>query len=95
MVVLSVRALSAAITFRRGDLLSAYSRMGWKQSQLEAMSSSATFRSGAFLWWGFAFILLFLGYLLWTKRYFTVRQPEFVPHDSPGLGNPESGASLE
>jgi len=67
---LVVRSVSAAITFGRGDLLRAYSRMGWKQPQLDLMNSSPLFRSGVMLWWGFGFTLIFAGYLLWTKRYF-------------------------
>lgn len=65
-----LRSVSAAITFRRADLLQAYSRMGWKGPQLQSMGSSPIFRSGVILWWSLAFMLLFLGYVVWLKKYF-------------------------
>jgi hypothetical protein len=67
---LTLRTVSAAITFRRGDLLRAYSSLGWKEPQLQAMASNPIFRSGVVLWWSLAFTLLFLGYVVWLKRYF-------------------------
>ena len=67
---LSLRIASAAITFHRGDLLQAYSSMGWKESQLQAMGSNPIFRSGVVLWWSLALTLLFLGYVVWLKKYF-------------------------
>jgi len=90
MVVL--RMISAILTFRRADLLQAYSKMGWSQTQLQQMSTNPGFRSGTvFLWWSVAFIALFLGYLVWIKRYFRgpaapgALEPE-TPYSPPSAG---------
>jgi len=70
VVALGLRLISSAITFRRGDLLGAYAKMGWKQAQLNAMGSNPLFMSGAILWWSLGFVLVFLGYVIWLRRYF-------------------------
>lgn len=70
VAALILRSISAAITNFRGNLLQAYSKMGWGQSQLEAMGSNPVFRSGMILWWSFGFTVLFLGYVIWLRRYF-------------------------
>jgi hypothetical protein len=66
-----LRAAAIAFTFRRANLLEAYSRMGWSSQQLQMMEANPMYRSGGFLWFGVAFLLIFLGYLLWIRRYFT------------------------
>jgi len=70
IVWLALRTISAAITFARGDLLQAYSRLGWKQAQLEAMSSSPALHGRLVLWWSLLYLLVILGYMVWIKRYF-------------------------
>jgi uncharacterized membrane protein len=70
IVSLALRAISAAITFARGDLLQAYSRLGWKQAQLEMMSRSPVLRGHIVLWWSLVYLLVGLGYMVWIKRYF-------------------------
>lgn len=70
MVSLALRIISAAITFAHGDLLQAYSRLGWKQAQIEAMSSSPVLRGRLVLWWSSVYLLVILGYMVWIKRYF-------------------------
>ena len=67
---LALRIISAAITFARGDLMQAYSRLGWKQAQLEAMSRSPVLRGHIVLWWSLLYLLAGLGYMVWIKRYF-------------------------
>lgn len=78
-IVIVIRLISAALTFGRADLLQAYARMGWSSAQLEVLSANPAMRSHVFLWWGLAFSLLFLGYLIWIKRY-------FVGPVSPAIG---------
>jgi len=68
--VLTLRTASAVVTYARGDLLQAYARMGWKDAQLQMMTESPIFRSHLILWWSVGFLLVFLGYMLWIKRYF-------------------------
>jgi len=69
IALLVLQAISAAVTFSRGDLLQAYSRMGWKSAQLQAMSDNPMLRGHLMLWWSLLFILLYIGYLVWVKRY--------------------------
>jgi hypothetical protein len=93
VVALTLRMVSSAITIRHADLTEAYSRMGWSQMQLEAMRSNPMFRGGAFLWWSFAFMVIYMGFLLWLKRYFRPAAPpgypELIPAESdhPQLGS--------
>ena len=70
VTALALRAISSGITYAHADLLQAYSRMGWKDAQLERLSESPIFRSHLFLWWSIGISLVFLGYLAWTKRFF-------------------------
>jgi hypothetical protein len=67
---LTLRAVSAVVTYARGDLLQAYARMGWKDAQLQVMNASPMFRSHMILWWSVGFLLAFLAYMIWIKRYF-------------------------
>ena len=67
---MTFRLLSSVFTIGRGNLMEAYSRMGWSHQQLEAMSANPMFRGNAILWWSMTFMVLYLGFLLWLKRYF-------------------------
>ena len=72
----TLRLISAAVTYRRDDLLQAYSRMGWSSDTLEQIRSNPGFRAGlGMLWWGLILTVIFLGYLLWIKRYFKAAAP--------------------
>ncbi len=71
VIALALRLASAIITFRHDDILRAYSKMGWSQTQLNALSANPGFRTGtSMLWWSLAFGIIMLLYLLWIKRYF-------------------------
>ena len=72
MTALTLRTASAIVTYARGDLLQAYSKMGWKDAQLQMMSESPIFRSHLILWWSVGFLLAFVGYMFWIKRYFNL-----------------------
>ena len=76
IVSMALRTISAAITFARGDLLQAYSRLGWKPAQIEAMSGSPVFRGRLTLWWSLLYLLVIVGYMLWIRRYFRATQSE-------------------
>lgn len=67
-----VRLVSVALTYARADLMQAYSRMGMSDAQLQVLNSNPMLRGHVLLWWGLLSMLLFFGYLLWLKRYFTV-----------------------
>jgi hypothetical protein len=68
---LVVRFASSAVTFERGNLMQAYAKMGWSQAQLEMMSNSPGVRPAVLLGISLIFIVPFLGYMIWIKRYFT------------------------
>lgn len=68
-----LRALSSILTFLKGNLFEAYSKMGMSQAQLQMMSSNPAMRSGFVLWMSLLFTLALLGYLAWIKRYFAPR----------------------
>jgi len=70
VITMAVLAVSAFITYRHGNLFQAYSKMGWKDAQLQAMSMNPAFRSGMVLYWSVGLMVLYFGYLLWMKRYF-------------------------
>src|SRR5262249_51974677 len=72
VVALSLRLVSAAITYRHADLMQAYAKMGWTDERIQMMSSNPVFRGNAMLWWGLGSSLMVLGYLFWVKRYFRV-----------------------
>jgi hypothetical protein len=76
VVAVALRWASAIVTFHRADLLEAYSRMGMPQQQLQVMRANSILRSTVLEYWSAAFGLLFLGYMIWVKRYLAApREP--------------------
>jgi uncharacterized membrane protein len=90
VVALLVRVASAILTFLRGGLLDVYSKMGMSSKQLEMMSVNPALRPGVMIWSSLVFTLLFLGYMIWIKRYFvrpapaSPAAPELLPEVPPG-----------
>ena len=88
--VIVLRMISAILTFRHADLLQAYSKMGWSETKLQQMSANPIFHGMTLLWWILASMVLFLGYILWIKRYFRgaaapgAMEPEMPYLPSPG-----------
>ena len=77
-----VRMLSMILTYRKADLMQAYSKMGMSDAQLQMLSSNPMVRGHIFLWWSLISVLLFFGYLVWLKRYFKApapATPEMLP----------------
>lgn len=70
VLTVPVRLLSMALTYPKADLLQAYSRMGWSDAQLQMLQGNPIFRGHVILWWSLLSLVIFLGYLLWVKRYF-------------------------
>ncbi len=83
MAALAIRTASAAVTFAHGDLLQAYSRMGFQDAQIQAINENPMFRSHLILWLGVGFLLAFIGYMLWIKRYFRPLAEPAVPAAAP------------
>ena len=70
ILAVPIRILFAALSYNRAGLMQAYSKMGWSDAQMQMLNSSPIFHSRIILWWSVVFMLVFLGYLLWLKRYF-------------------------
>jgi cytochrome c-type biogenesis protein CcmH/NrfF len=68
--------------------MEAYSKMGWSHQQLEAMSMNPMFRGNTILWWSMTFMVLYLGFLLWLKRYFRAPAPPSYTGLSDSISNP-------
>jgi hypothetical protein len=81
---LVLRLISTVLTYRRDDLLRAYSNMGWPHAQVDMMRSSPAFRSGlGMMWWGVVLSVVTLGYLIWVKRYFKAPAAQNAMMDAP------------
>ncbi len=87
VIAMALRLTSSALTIRRGNLLEAYSKMGWSHQQLEAMSMNPMFRGNAILWWSMTFMVFYLGFLLWLKRYFRAAAPPSYTGFGDSLSN--------
>ena len=86
VVVLVVRIISAILTNLHADLLQAYSRMGWGHQTLHEMSNNPMLRGKVMLWWSVGYMVVFLGYLLWLRRYFPPpRTTGPTPSEAPVL----------
>jgi hypothetical protein len=81
-VVSAVSGLSTVITFGNADLSDAYRQMGYPEAQVAQARSLGFLAGKGMAWWIALFFLLFLGYLLWIKKYF--RAPD------PGAGDEQS-----
>jgi hypothetical protein len=78
IITLALRLLSMSLTYVKADLVQAYSQMGRSDAELRMLESSPLLRGHVFLWWSLLSLLIFLGYLIWIKRYFDapVVQPD-------------------
>jgi len=74
---LAVRLFSMALTYARADMMTAYSKLGMSDAQLQMMNSSPMLRGHVLLWWSLLSMVFFFGYLLWLKKYF--RRPSSAP----------------
>ena len=87
IVSLTLRIVSAGLTFRHGNLMQAYAQMGWRDSQLRMLNNNPMFRGHLILWWSVGYLGLFLGYMVWTRRYFasgsTMAQPAVAADFAP------------
>jgi hypothetical protein len=83
ILTIPVRLVSMALTYGRADMMQAYSKLGWSSEQMKMLNSNPMFHSHVILWWSLLSLLIFFGYLLWLKRYFTAPA-------APGLAVPVS-----
>lgn len=78
-----VRLASMALTYARADLMQAYSKMGFSDAQIQMLNSNPMFRGHVILWWSLISAILFLGYLIWVKRFLNAAAPAAQPDQSP------------
>lgn len=69
LVVLVLLGVSYFLTLRNVDLMEMYRLMGMPEQQLAQMERYG-FIKDTMSWWVLAFVVPFIGYLLWVKRYF-------------------------
>ncbi len=83
IITIPVRILSMALTYGIADLMQAYSKMGWSDSQLQKINSNPIVHSHVALWWSLASMAALFGYLVWLRRFFKTPvappQPEAMP----------------
>lgn len=65
-----VRLLSMALSYARADLMQAYGKLGFSDTELQTLNSTPMFRSHVILWWSLISLILFFAYLIWLKRFF-------------------------
>ena len=65
-----IRLLSMGLTYAKGDLMFAYSKLGMSDQQLRMINANPMFRGHVILWWSLLSLVIFFGYLLWLRRYF-------------------------
>jgi hypothetical protein len=85
VITVPVRTLSMAITYGRADLMQAYSKMGWSDSQMQKLNANPIVHSHVVLWWSLASLVALWGYLLWLNRFFrtpVAPQAEALPAQS-------------
>jgi hypothetical protein len=70
VIAVPIRILSMALTYGKADLMQAYSRMGWSDSQMQKLNANPIVHSHVALWWSLASMLALWGYLVWLKRFF-------------------------
>jgi hypothetical protein len=62
---------SSLVTFQRVGLVDFYRRMGLPERQLELMAQNPLLLNGSILWLSLLSMMVFLGYLLYVRRYFS------------------------
>jgi hypothetical protein len=83
--VLLFRCAAMGFTFGHANLLDAYAKLGMSGRQLDMLRANPMFSSGLIMWWGVVYIVPFLAYLIWTRRYFTVQPAALSEPYSPSL----------
>ncbi len=88
VVSMCLRLLSVLLTIGHGNLLEAYSHIGWSQRQLEQLSRNPFFSGGGVLATMVAFTLAYLLFLIWLKRYFPSSEPTAFTGGTSIVSNP-------
>jgi hypothetical protein len=70
LIAMIVFMASSLLTFARHDMLELYRLQGYPQAQIEQIQKIGLLEGNRVLWLSALFMLPFLGYLLFVKRYF-------------------------
>lgn len=70
LLISLVFSISNILTFARVDIMEMYEKMGYPQEQLDLMRQYNWMDGRTVMWMSILSFVPFLGYLLWTKRYF-------------------------
>ncbi len=73
LIAMIVYTASAMVTFARHDVLEMYQRMGFSQQQMDQIQKAGIFTGNNMEWMMLLFIVPFLAYFLFVKRYFEAR----------------------
>ncbi len=79
MVVVVIFATNAVISFSGGKLIAYYEAIGISGAQLQQIKAMPIFQSSSFIVLCALSALLFLGYLWWIKRFFSVANTDRSP----------------
>jgi len=79
LIVFIASALSLAITFSRVGLMDFYEKMNFPAQQLEMARQVFAQRETTFFIYSALWFIAILGYLLYTKRYFSPKPEQFTP----------------
>lgn len=76
VVAMVLFCLSNVITYSRHDLGEIYSAMGYSPAQLKSLKGFSVLRGRTMMWSSLIFVLPFLGYLLYIRKFFLARPRE-------------------
>jgi hypothetical protein len=69
LVMMVVWTASTILTYARHGMIEMYQRMGYPQDQIDEMQRTGLFAGNWMIWFMVLFIVPFLGYMLFVKKY--------------------------
>jgi hypothetical protein len=69
LIAIVAYTVSALVTFSRHSMLEMYQLMGYPQAQIDQIQKMGLFTGNSMAWWTVIFMVPFLGYLLFVKKY--------------------------
>ncbi|HTY64439.1 MAG TPA: hypothetical protein VMG30_19475 [Acidobacteriota bacterium] len=75
LVSCTILTVSSAITFLKVDFFDVYRELGYPPDQIELLRKYSFFGGAVMVWWIVICYILFLGFLVWIRKYFRSPQP--------------------
>lgn len=72
LIAILAYSISGLLTFARHDVLEMYQRMGYPQAQIDQIQQTGMITGNHMEWIMFLFMLPFLAYVLFIKKYLKV-----------------------